>query len=97
MYVYDFTPCQHPKTDNVQHSQRKRELADRYAMTNILREEHVAAITDRAKAFASRCAASFESVDVYVGPLYSPLGVVVNDSSGVAALLCPRWCNKLHV
>ncbi|KAL3459232.1 cytochrome P450 [Aspergillus heterothallicus] len=48
------------------HSQRKRELADRYAMTNILREEHASAIKDRAKAFVSRCVASAESVDVYV-------------------------------
>ncbi|KAL4986287.1 cytochrome P450 [Aspergillus falconensis] len=52
--------------DKHSHSQRKRELADRYAMTNILREEHVSAITDRARAFVSRCAASMESVDVYV-------------------------------
>ncbi|RDW64318.1 cytochrome P450 [Aspergillus mulundensis] len=48
------------------HSQRKRELADRYAMTNILRDEHVSAIADRARAFVSRCVASAESVDVYV-------------------------------
>ncbi|KAL4783908.1 cytochrome P450 [Aspergillus varians] len=48
------------------HSQRKRELADRYAMTNILREGHISAVTDRARAFVSRCAASVESVDVYV-------------------------------
>jgi hypothetical protein len=54
----------------MQHSQRKRELADRYAMTNILREEHVAAIKDRAKAFVSRCVASTKSVDVYVRLLY---------------------------
>jgi exosome complex RNA-binding protein Rrp4 len=53
-------------TTNIQHSQRKRELADRYAMTNIMREEHVSAITDRARAFVSRCAALAESVDVYV-------------------------------
>ncbi|KAL2846871.1 cytochrome P450 [Aspergillus pseudoustus] len=48
------------------HSQRKRELADRYAMTNILRDEHVSAIKDRARAFVSRCVASASSVDVYV-------------------------------
>ncbi|KIA75553.1 cytochrome P450 [Aspergillus ustus] len=48
------------------HSQRKRELADRYAMTNILRDEHVSAIKDRARAFVSRCVASGNSVDVYV-------------------------------
>ncbi len=70
MFKRLFTPCQHPKTDSVQHSLRKRELADRYAMTNILREEHVVAITDRAKAFVSRCTASFESVDVYVCLLF---------------------------
>ncbi|KAL4915467.1 cytochrome P450 [Aspergillus aurantiobrunneus] len=52
--------------DKYSHSQRKRELADRYAMTNILREEHVAAIKDRTRAFVSRCIASFNSVDVYV-------------------------------
>ncbi|KAL4772570.1 cytochrome P450 [Aspergillus nidulans var. acristatus] len=52
--------------DKHSHSQRKRELADRYAMTNIMREEHVSAITDRARAFVSRCAALAESVDVYV-------------------------------
>ncbi|KAL4878214.1 cytochrome P450 [Aspergillus karnatakaensis] len=52
--------------DKFNHSQRKRELADRYAMTNILREEHFSAITDRARAFVSRCVASSESVDVYV-------------------------------
>jgi hypothetical protein len=39
-------------------------------MTNILREEHVAAIKDRAKAFVSRCVASTKSVDVYVRLLY---------------------------
>ncbi|KAL4961873.1 cytochrome P450 [Aspergillus stella-maris] len=52
--------------DKHAHSQRKRELADRYAMTNILREEHVSAIKDRAKDFVKRCIASAESVDVYV-------------------------------
>ncbi|KAL4748815.1 hypothetical protein BDW72DRAFT_195456 [Aspergillus terricola var. indicus] len=52
--------------DKHSHSQRKRELADRYAMTNILREEHVSAITDRARAFVSRCAASAGSVNIYV-------------------------------
>ncbi|EAA64119.1 hypothetical protein AN8905.2 [Aspergillus nidulans FGSC A4] len=52
--------------DKHSHSQRKRELADRYAMSNILREEHVSAIVDRARAVVSRCAASAESVDVYV-------------------------------
>ncbi|KAL4901052.1 hypothetical protein BDW74DRAFT_170426 [Aspergillus multicolor] len=52
--------------DKQSHSQRKRELADRYAMTNILRDEHVSAIADRARAFVSRCIASAESVDVYV-------------------------------
>ncbi|KAI9368731.1 cytochrome P450 [Aspergillus egyptiacus] len=51
--------------DKQAHSQRKRELADRYAMTNILREEHVSAIVDRAKAFVASCVASAESVDVY--------------------------------
>ncbi|KAL4972468.1 cytochrome P450 [Aspergillus desertorum] len=52
--------------DKHSHSQRKRELADRYAMTNILREEHVSAIMERARAFVSRCDTSMESVDVYV-------------------------------
>ncbi|KAL2819847.1 cytochrome P450 [Aspergillus cavernicola] len=52
--------------DKYTHSQRKRELADRYAMTNVLREEHVSAITDRARDFVSRCVASSKSVDVYV-------------------------------
>ncbi|KAL4867824.1 hypothetical protein BDV12DRAFT_186378 [Aspergillus spectabilis] len=52
--------------DKFNHSQRKRELADRYAMTNILREEHLSAIKDRARAFVSRCIASSKSVDVYV-------------------------------
>ncbi|KAL4943986.1 hypothetical protein BDV06DRAFT_123309 [Aspergillus oleicola] len=52
--------------DKQGHSQRKRELADRYAMTNILREQHVSAIKDRASAFVERCIASAESVDVYV-------------------------------
>ncbi|KAL5334968.1 cytochrome P450 [Aspergillus crustosus] len=52
--------------DKFNHSQRKRELADRYAMTNILREEHLSVIKDRAMAFVSRCVASAKSVDVYV-------------------------------
>ncbi|KAL3444360.1 cytochrome P450 [Aspergillus insuetus] len=48
------------------HSQRKRELADRYAMTNILRGEHISAIKERARVFVSRCVDSANSVDVYV-------------------------------
>ncbi|KAL4802600.1 cytochrome P450 [Aspergillus unguis] len=52
--------------DKHNHSQRKRELADRYAMTNILREEHISAIEDRARTFVSRCLAYSASVDVYV-------------------------------
>lgn len=53
-------------TDLKQHSQRKRILADRYAMTNVLREKPMGAIRDRAKAFLSRVAAATASVDVYV-------------------------------
>ncbi|GLB22659.1 hypothetical protein AtubIFM61612_003235 [Aspergillus tubingensis] len=52
--------------DKQTHSERKRQLADRYAMSNILREHHVSAIRDSAKAFASKCAAVAKSVDVYV-------------------------------
>ncbi|PYH84679.1 cytochrome P450 [Aspergillus uvarum CBS 121591] len=52
--------------DKYSHSQRKRELADKYAMSNILRESHVSAIRDRAQAFLSRCTAVAKSVDVYI-------------------------------
>lgn len=53
-------------TNDVQHSHRKRELADRYAMSNIVRDKHVSAIKERAQAFVSRCAAIEGSVNVYV-------------------------------
>jgi hypothetical protein len=79
-------------SDNMQHSQRKRELADRYAMTNILREEHVLAIKNRAKAFVSRFVASAKSVDVYVRLLHlSPFGslVILIIPPGLAPLLRP--------
>ena len=55
-------------TNNVQHSHRKRELADRYAMSNIVRDKHVSAIKERAQAFVSRCAAIEGNVNVYVSP-----------------------------
>ncbi|RAQ44815.1 cytochrome P450 monooxygenase [Aspergillus flavus] len=48
-----------------EHSHRKRELADRYAMSNIVRDKHVSAIKERAQAFVSRCAAIEGSVNVY--------------------------------
>ncbi|PIG86593.1 cytochrome P450 monooxygenase [Aspergillus arachidicola] len=48
-----------------EHSHRKRELADRYAMSNIIRDKHVSAIKERAQAFVSRCAAVEGSVNVY--------------------------------
>ncbi|KAF9883261.1 hypothetical protein FE257_003817 [Aspergillus nanangensis] len=47
------------------HSQRKRELADRYAMTNILRDKHLASIRDSAQSFVSKCTRT-TSIDVYV-------------------------------
>ncbi|GLA01264.1 hypothetical protein AnigIFM60653_011513 [Aspergillus niger] len=52
--------------DKQTHSERKRQLADRYAMSNILREHHISAIRHSAKAFVSKCAAVAKSVDVYV-------------------------------
>ncbi|KAL5360573.1 cytochrome P450 [Aspergillus floccosus] len=47
-------------------NRRKRELADRYAMTNILRESHVSAIRERAEAFVAKCAAIAKGIDIYV-------------------------------
>ncbi|OGM40505.1 cytochrome P450 monooxygenase [Aspergillus bombycis] len=47
------------------HSHRKRELADRYAMSNVVREKHVSAIKERAQTFVSRVAAIEGSVNVY--------------------------------
>ncbi|PWY69425.1 cytochrome P450 [Aspergillus eucalypticola CBS 122712] len=52
--------------DKQTHSERKRQLADRYAMSNILREHHVSAIRESAKAFVSKCASIAKSVDVYI-------------------------------
>ncbi|PYI01496.1 cytochrome P450 [Aspergillus sclerotiicarbonarius CBS 121057] len=51
--------------DKQGHSERKRQLADRYAMSNIMREHHMSAIRDNAKSFVSKCATGL-SVDVYV-------------------------------
>ncbi|GKZ27300.1 hypothetical protein AbraCBS73388_004077 [Aspergillus brasiliensis] len=56
--------------DKQTHSERKRQLADRYAMSNILRDHHVSAIRDSAKAFVSKCAAMPKSVDVYLAPYF---------------------------
>lgn len=51
----------------IKHSKRKRIFAERYAMTNILKAETLAAIQERAMAFVSLCsAAGRKSVDVYV-------------------------------
>lgn len=56
-------------TDLLQHSKRKRIFADRYAMTNIMKEEPLAAIHERAMAFVRKCAvAGQRSVDAYVCP-----------------------------
>lgn len=49
-----------------QHAQRKRIMADRYAMTNILREKPIAALRNRAETFLKRVIATAASVDVYV-------------------------------
>ncbi|CAG8126418.1 unnamed protein product [Penicillium salamii] len=49
-------------------NKRKRIFAERYAMTNIMKEKPMAAIAERASAFVSKCAeAGRQSVDVYVG------------------------------
>ncbi|KAJ5341515.1 Cytochrome P450 [Penicillium brevicompactum] len=49
-----------------EHSKRKRIFAERYAMTNIMKEKPIAAITERAMVFVSSCAAAGrQSVDVY--------------------------------
>ena len=50
-----------------QHSKRKRIFADRYAMTNIMKEKPMAVINERATTFVSKCVeAGQKSVDVYV-------------------------------
>ncbi|PYH95475.1 cytochrome P450 [Aspergillus ellipticus CBS 707.79] len=51
--------------DKKSHGERKRQLADRYAMSNVMRD-HVSAIRERAKSFVSECAAAVKSVDIYV-------------------------------
>ncbi|KAG0153318.1 Cytochrome P450 [Penicillium digitatum] len=49
-----------------EHSKRKRIFADRYAMTNIMKEKPMAVIHDRATTFVSKCVeAGQKSVDVY--------------------------------
>ncbi|KAJ5503568.1 Cytochrome P450 [Penicillium fimorum] len=49
-----------------EHSKRKRIFADRYAMTNIMKEKPMAVIHERAMAFISKCVeAGQKSVDVY--------------------------------
>ena len=66
---YSFGDIMRSKTKltREQHSVRKRILADRYAMTNVMREQPLAAIRERAGAFVSKCSASLgSSVDVYV-------------------------------
>lgn len=55
-----------PESDHQKHTQRKRLLADRYAMTNIMREKLMGAIRERARAFLAKCAAATYSVDIYV-------------------------------
>lgn len=58
------------RADSRQHSKRKRIFAERYAMTNIMKEKPIAAITERASVFVSKCAAAGrQSVDVYVGQI----------------------------
>ncbi|CAG7925033.1 unnamed protein product [Penicillium olsonii] len=47
-------------------NKRKRLFAERYAMTNIMKEKPIAAIAERASMFVSKCAeAGRQSVDVY--------------------------------
>ncbi|KAF4768198.1 hypothetical protein HAV15_002682 [Penicillium sp. str.  len=49
-----------------EHSKRKRIFADRYAMTNIMKEKPMAVIHERAMTFVSKCVeAGQKSVDVY--------------------------------
>lgn len=51
----------------LQHSKRKRMFAERYAMTNVMKAQPMAAIHDRAMSFINHCAkANKDSVDVYV-------------------------------
>lgn len=82
-------------TDDKQHSQRKRQLADRYAMSNVMRDNHMSSIRERAQAFMSRCIPG-ASVDVYVRNIPRVIGFHLT-RPGAFALLCPRLRNKLHV
>jgi hypothetical protein len=51
----------------MQHSKRKRLFAERYAMTNVMKPEPLAAINERAMTFVFKCLeAGKKSVDVYV-------------------------------
>ncbi|PWY75020.1 cytochrome P450 [Aspergillus heteromorphus CBS 117.55] len=51
--------------DKQSHSERKRQLADRYAMSNVMRD-HLSTIREHAKAFITECATGEKSVNVYV-------------------------------
>lgn len=84
---------------NEQHRKRKRVLADRYAMTNIMRKKPLAAIRERAQTFVSECtSAAGASVDVYVWDniyTYSdPLSLTI---TGFTPLLRARLRHSFHV
>ncbi|OJJ46594.1 hypothetical protein ASPZODRAFT_16346 [Penicilliopsis zonata CBS 506.65] len=48
-----------------EHRRRKRILAERYTMTNVMREPLLEGIQERARAFTAKCANSVGSVDIY--------------------------------
>lgn len=72
-------------------------------MTNVMKEEPLEAINERAKTFVSKCAeAGRKSVDVYVRFLQSRFYILLDSCSQVAlsgtpSLLCCRLCHAFHV
>lgn len=57
---------------SVQHSRRRRALADRYANTNILKSGSLDGIKERSMRFIERCSKSIGgSVDIFVSKGYT--------------------------
>ena len=84
-----------------EHSARKRVLADRYANSNIMREETIEGLKGRAKKFLGNCLQDDGGdADVYVSYSFALLVLgyegwfllLTFDFIGAFALFCFGWC-----
>jgi hypothetical protein len=91
-----------------EHSQRKRILADRYANSNIMRQETIEGLRGRAKRFLENCLGEDGGdADVYVSLFllclsdvhgwWKKVEVVLMCDVGAFALFCFGWCVSAFV